>query len=92
MYPNASLLQNIGFDNSGTHCSDEDFFSNINVSNSGVVVEKKTVKLDNKIVKLFKKSFENKYNNNFGLVKKIKLIIEKGIAFFLKIVAFARDK
>ena len=81
LFPNTSLVKNIGFDASGAHCVEENFFSLINVSDEEIKVVKQEVVLNNKIVKLVKQSFElqNLSNNGlshkkFKLVKKVKHI------------------
>jgi hypothetical protein len=59
LFPNKSLVQNIGFDNSGEHCEEDDLFSNVNVSNDFVLVQKQIVSVHDKIQSVFKKSFDS---------------------------------
>jgi len=61
LFPQMSLIENIGFDNSGTHCGTDDYFSNVKISNEKIKVNKKNVKLNNRIVLNFRKSFKLRY-------------------------------
>lgn len=84
LYPNVSLVKNIGFDNSGTHCSTDDFFSKINVSDQSVHIEKKNVSLNSRIIKLFEKSFKSENASRLGLIDRFERIIEKVIKIIEK--------
>ena len=80
MYPNKSLVQNIGFDNSGTHCNEEASFKEVELYNHNLLVLKKQVNLNQKIIKNVKKSFELRFQKNKPnffkkLIKKIKFPI-----------------
>lgn len=85
LFPNKSLVQNIGFDNSGTHCKTDDFFSEINIHNGEIKVEPIDLKLNQKLVILVRQSFEsrlNKKHQKFGSknpLKKIKALFKKGL-------------
>ncbi len=70
IYPTKSKLVNIGFDNKGTHNSRGFKRWNVEVSNTDIIFE--MVKLDNKILKCFKKYYDLKLITKFGyLLKKI---------------------
>ena len=88
LFPNKSLVQNIGFDNSGTHCKTDDFFSKINVQNDEIKVEPIELKLNDKLVILVEQSFEsrlNKISQKYksikpqSTVKKIKALLKRGL-------------
>lgn len=61
LYPNLSLVENIGFDGTGVHCETDGFFDTINLSKGKIQVEKKEVKLNSNIVKIFKRSFRERF-------------------------------
>ena len=84
LFPNTSLVQNIGFDASGVHCGEDEFFSSINVSNEEVKVVKQEIILNNKIVKLVKQSFELQNLLNNGLSHKKFELAKKGKHIFRK--------
>lgn len=78
LFPNNSLVENIGFDNSGSHCGTDDYFGNIEVTNEMVQVNKLTNSLNSEVVNLVKESFKLKNSDNVPVrvwsLKKSKLI------------------
>lgn len=87
LYPNKSLAHNIGFDASGTHCKEDDFFGNIHLHQEKVEVTPIEIALNDKFVNLVKNSFllrskTAKQNTNIkykgGIIKKIKSKLKKG--------------
>jgi len=60
LYPNCSLVRNIGFDNSGTHNGKDKFFSNVNYC-SRIDLKNEIVKLDTKYTSYIAESFSNIY-------------------------------
>lgn len=72
LYPNKSLIENIGFDNSGVHCGYDDYYSKSKMSNDRVEVVKRNVELNRKVIKNIKKSFNVKFKrkkSTFSLMK-----------------------
>ncbi len=63
LYPSVSLVTNIGFDNSGTHCSKDDYFSKVLAVNKYVEVKKIPVVMDNDIIKNFSETFLRRVKN-----------------------------
>lgn len=81
LYPNKSLVENIGFDNSGTHCSKEDYFTKVKICNEIVMVKKLNGQLNKEIVDKVRQSFE---------LKNVNIEIQKGT--YDKIRIFAKRK
>ncbi len=88
LFPNKSLVQNIGFDNSGTHCKTDNFFSIINIQNEEIKVEPIELKLKDKLLTLVRETFESRLNKNHQKSKsnisqytlnKIKTLLKKGL-------------
>ncbi len=82
LYPNKSLITNIGFDKSGVHCGFDDFYSNSNMTNVEINVLKRSIELDKRIVKNFRESFENEFKNPLTLnilIKKMMRTINRKI-------------
>ena len=79
IFPKISLVQNIGFDNSGTHCKEDDFFSEVHVSDQVITVSE-GLTLQEDIVAVFKKSFQQ--NNKPTQKKSNKL--KKGLIRLMK--------
>lgn len=73
LYPGKSLVQNTGFDSSGTHCSNETDFNNINkIDNVEIKIEKIKTE-ENKIARsLIVKYFKNR-NSVMKKITKLKL-------------------
>ena len=85
LFPNKPLIKNSGFDNSGTHCTEDVFFGVKDLSHDKIKVIPQELSLNTKIVDLVRQSFENQRvqkNDNhlkkFNLVKKGKQILKKG--------------
>ncbi len=74
LYPNRSLVANIGFDNSGTHCSPDEYFSKVEISNDKIHLQKNKLDLNSKIVYSFEKSFKSRMNGNKNNSRKRTLI------------------
>tara|TARA_R110000868_G_scaffold12619_3_gene59969 strand:+ start:2870 stop:3793 length:924 start_codon:yes stop_codon:yes gene_type:complete len=64
LYPNVSLVENIGFDNTGEHCSKDDFFSNIKLYDNQIRVVQMRPNLNQNLVKLFENSFKSREIKN----------------------------
>lgn len=87
LYPNISLVENIGFDNSGIHCGKDDYFSNFKITNEKVPVIKLSNSLNKKVVNLVRQSFKLRNVNKIAeigwnlkkrnLIKSGKSIIKK---------------
>jgi len=77
LYPRASLVENIGFDSSGTHGSFSEFYSDSPIVDS-VIIEKRSVQLDQHITDGFEKRLEEHYG------KKTMLQRAKDTYFMLK--------
>lgn len=69
LYPKVSLVENIGFDNSGTHCAEDYFFSNSKAANENFDILKEEVKLETRIVNITRREFEK--NSGVGTTIKI---------------------
>src|SRR5690606_23763204 len=50
LYPHKSLIENIGFDNSGTHCYSDDFYSTSAITQEEIKLKKLKIILDKKTV------------------------------------------
>lgn len=70
LYPNSSLVTNIGFDNTGTHCGEDSYYSKILNSQEKIEVYPQKVELKEDIVKKVESSF---FNKNLKQVKSITL-------------------
>lgn len=72
LFPNKSLVQNIGFDYSGTHCSDEAYFDP-NIYHGELEVIFSNPSLNLKTITKFKKQFESIFinGNNRNTLEKI---------------------
>lgn len=86
LYPNESLVANIGFDNSGTHCTEESFFSSVMKTIDFSDWEFYEPVLDFSIVNNVKKKFESQFdlkeNNKVNLNKfhrRLKAFVSKKI-------------
>jgi len=82
LYPRETLLQNIGFDGSGVHCEyDEERQATTDVRSSRVnfVLQKQEIRLNPKIVKLFRVDTQ-RGNSTLKLKKKLKNGIKKLLA------------
>ncbi len=78
LYPKFSLVENIGFDSSGTHCTEDEFFSSIDLNKEAFEFKKIKVKLNTKIVNLTRKEFEKNTNSKSNnLIKRIKGKLKK---------------
>lgn len=79
LYPNTSLLHNIGLDGSGVHCNEEDskIYGDSFHKDIKIEVNKKSIRLNPKNVELFKNS-ELNMTENWG--KRIKKRIKKTVA------------
>ncbi len=64
LYPNRTLVENIGFDNSGQHCDADDYFKIIKNRDEKIKISKLKIKLKRKNVNLIRKNFELKYLNS----------------------------
>lgn len=72
LFPNNSLVENIGFDHSGIHCGRDNFFSKVKKVNKKIRVDKLSTELNEEIVNSVRKSFE--LNNLYEpLSKQLKL-------------------
>lgn len=69
LYPKVSLVENIGFDSSGTHCAEDHFFSNSKAANENFDILKEEVKLETRIVNITRREFEK--NSGVGTAIKI---------------------
>ena len=87
LFPNISLLQNIGFDGSGIHCNKDDsnmYYLTLN-KDVKVVIAKKNVRIDSKIIKNFKSiDLSNKKKMMKYFKKLIKNIVAPEIIQLLK--------
>ncbi|KJJ38205.1 hypothetical protein [Aequorivita vladivostokensis] len=88
LFPNKSLVRNIGFDNSGIHCKTDNFFSIININNNEIKVEPLALTLNNKLVALVKQSFElrlikkskkSQSKTPQKALKKLKVLLKNGL-------------
>lgn len=85
LYPSKTLVKNIGFDNSGTHCNSEDFFdsdfSSTSESNSSINVEESNIAT---------KELESFFRSNRkpGFKANLKKVIKLLIGFILEIFPF----
>lgn len=61
LYPKKSLVQNIGFDLSGEHCDEEDFFSRVKAHDFLPKVEAQEVKPLPEVEKALEKSFQREF-------------------------------
>ena len=87
LFPNSSLVENIGFDNSGIHCGKDNFFSKVKKVNKKVRVDKLNIALNEEIVTSVRKSFElNNINEmsgkklnfkNHSLIRRSKRLIKR---------------
>lgn len=64
LYPNKSMIENIGFDNSGVHCGLDDYYLKSKITHLEIKSKKTEVKLNRKIVINVSKSFNRKFNSN----------------------------
>lgn len=87
LFPNSSLVENIGFDNSGTNCGKDDYFSSVKISNEIVTVKKLANSLNKNVVNLVSQSFKLRNTDNISklgwdfkkrkLIKTGKLIVKR---------------
>ncbi len=77
LFPNLSLIQNIGFDNSGQHCEIEDFFSKISVSDELINVQSEPIIVREDVKNIFKKSFRSQMFEAKSISNKSKLFLIK---------------
>ena len=75
LFPNVSLVENIGFDNSGTHCTEDSFFGKSIDLSRELVLQKLPTKLDPSIVKGTRKEFER--NSNKAKTSKVDVLVRK---------------
>ena len=73
LFPNACLVKNIGFDRSGTHCAENDFFSNTQYGDF-ISVDKKKVELNKAHIDAVKQRFKDNINDNALVVKIVKKV------------------
>jgi hypothetical protein len=77
LFPNRTLVENIGFDNSGTHYTDENYFKKEGKQTSEIIVNKLNVRLTKEAVDLIKGRFEtehlkpNQSNRSSSLISKL---------------------
>lgn len=73
LYPNRSLVCNIGFDNSGTHCQNDDFFTRSKITQKSIEISQQEIILKQEILKNFKTSFKNmdQKKSKFYFLKKM---------------------
>ncbi|HPF12451.1 MAG TPA: hypothetical protein PLP62_13430 [Flavobacteriaceae bacterium] len=77
LFPKTSLVENIGFDNTGVHCGAENSFSNVKLSNFEIKVAKQRVCLKKGIVSKFQEGFLQESNLKKGNgVKRIKQLMK----------------
>jgi len=69
LYPGKSLIQNIGFDNSGTHCNTTKSW-NVKLSEKKVLIQNIKVEQNEEALKQFEKYF--KYQKETKIINKIK--------------------
>lgn len=90
LFPNVSLVKNIGFDNSGVHCGIDEYFEKVSIENQNILVIKQNVVLNKKIVNSIRHSFEFEHakNNWYNLlILKSSSFFQRGlnkINFFLR--------
>ena len=63
VFPNKSLVSNIGFDGTGTHCENDDFFKTVMVSNDDIDVKQIPIKLEKKIIRSVERGFEENFKS-----------------------------
>lgn len=61
VYPRYSLVQNIGFDGSGTHCSDDEKMQQLSYEQDILSMKIEKIELDKKIVREFKQQYRIKF-------------------------------
>lgn len=71
LYPGKSLVENIGNDGSGTHCSNTEIFTS-NLSDSKISHFPETVEDDLLAVKLIEKYFKAQQNKSMSILRRIK--------------------
>ncbi|MFD0912375.1 glycosyltransferase family 2 protein [Methylophilus luteus] len=71
LYPGKSLVENIGNDGSGTHCSNTEIFTS-NLSDSKISHFPETVEDDLLAVKLIEKYFKAQQNKSMNILRRIK--------------------
>lgn len=77
LYPHKSLIENIGFDNSGTHCGHDDYYSSSAVTQKEIKIEKLRIVLNKKIVDKIRKSFKENFDKRTSRKPKIKQIVKR---------------
>lgn len=84
LYPNKSLVTNIGFDNSGVHCGLDNFYSKSLMTNQEIKVLKKKIKLNNKIINSTSNRFKTVFQKpqcRQSIINKLILKLKKKINY-----------
>ncbi len=63
LYPNKSLVENIGFDGTGVHCGEDNYFSKVKKNNDQIILSRIKIELKGKSVNPTKKCFEENFCN-----------------------------
>ena len=83
LYPNKSLIENIGFDGTGVHCGNENFFSKVKKNNGQINVKRIKIQLEKKSVNSIKDCFEgNFHNKTYSIEYKITSFLQRFFTFF----------
>lgn len=77
LYPNKSLIENIGFDNSGTHCGPDNYYSTSVITQEEIKIEKLETVLNKSAVKKIRKSFIENFDKRTSKKPKIQQIIKR---------------
>jgi putative methyltransferase (TIGR04325 family) len=77
LYPSLSLVQNIGLDNSGTHCSETDVYT-VKMNEKEVTLFEKNISANEEAIEAFKKYF----TKNHKIKSRVKRLIQAKTSVF----------